>query len=160
MAYNRLGMTSTGMQPEIVSKRSAGLTMTESADGGQALPREYLEGIRLFNEREFFECHDVLEELWTDFIGPERNFYKGLIQAAVALYHFSEGNLHGARKLFRSSSKYLEPYQPRTLQLDVTRFLEAYRVCFHAFENGNPNANDVVLDESLIPRIDLDLNSN
>ena len=37
-------------------------------------PSQYLEGLELFNEQQFFECHDVLEELWSDVIGDERRF--------------------------------------------------------------------------------------
>ena len=47
-------------------------------------PDKYLEGIRLFNEQEFFECHEVLEELWSETLGEEKKFYQGLIQAAVS----------------------------------------------------------------------------
>ena len=79
----------------------------------------YLEGISLFNQREFFACHDALEELWTETLGPEREFYQGLIQAAVALFHFSEGNTGGARRMCESSIRYLELYRPHFLGLDV-----------------------------------------
>ena len=58
-----------------------------------AYPEKYVEGIRLFNEEEFFECHEVLEELWQETLGREKKFYQGLIQAAVALFHFGNENL-------------------------------------------------------------------
>jgi predicted metal-dependent hydrolase len=128
--------------------------MPNSQDAA-ALPAEYLDGIRLFNAREFFDCHDVLEELWTDFIGPEREFYKGLIQAAVALHHFSEGNAHGARKLYRSSSSYLAPYQPQTRGLDVTRFLEQFERCFRDLLAAPVNAPCLELNAALVPSIEL-----
>ncbi len=53
----------------------------------------YLGGVRFFNEGDFFEAHEVWEDLWLNTAGPERRFYQGLIQAAVALYHFGNGNL-------------------------------------------------------------------
>ena len=89
----------------------------------------YLEGISLFNQREFFACHDALEELWTETLGPEREFYQGLIQAAVALFHYSEGNTGGARRMCESSIRYLEPYRPDFLGLDIDRFLTEFRDC-------------------------------
>ncbi len=67
----------------------------------------YLGGIKHFNECDFFEAHEVWEELWTDYRGESRKFYQGLIQAAVALYHFGNGNIRGARKLYHSSRDYL-----------------------------------------------------
>ena len=57
------------------------------------------EGIRLFNAGEYFACHDVLEDFWSELTCPEKPFFQGLIQAAVALFHFEEGNLGGARRM-------------------------------------------------------------
>ena len=48
----------------------------------------YLQGIRYFNECDFFESHETWEELWTEYRGEARRFYQGLIQVAVALHHF------------------------------------------------------------------------
>ena len=79
----------------------------------------YLEGIEKFNECDYYESHEVWEELWTEYRGPSRKFYQGLIQAAVALYHFGNGNIRGARKLHKSVHGYLEPYAPRHLGLDI-----------------------------------------
>ena len=55
----------------------------------------YLAGVLKFNECDYYECHEVWEELWTEYRGPARKFYQGLIQAAVALYHFGNGNFYG-----------------------------------------------------------------
>jgi predicted metal-dependent hydrolase len=117
----------------------------------------YREGLRLFNEHEFFACHDVLEELWTETLGPEREFYQGLIQASVALFHFGEGNLGGARRLYESSRRYLEPYRPRYLGVDVDRFLSETRTCFAALLEAPAGAypQSVELDPGLIPRIEI-----
>ena len=39
----------------------------------------------------------------------EKKFYQGLIQAAVALFHFGNENLGGARKLYQASREKLRP---------------------------------------------------
>ena len=67
----------------------------------------YLKGIAYFNACEFFEAHEVWEDLWKSYTGPLRLFYKGLIQAAVALHHFGNGNIRGARKVYGSSRGYV-----------------------------------------------------
>ena len=72
----------------------------------------YLKGIAYFNACEFFEAHEVWEDLWKSYSGELRLFYKGLIQAAVALHHFGNGNIRGARKVYFSSRDYLEQYRP------------------------------------------------
>src|SRR3954465_2978281 len=73
----------------------------------------YLKGIAYFNACEFFEAHEVWEELWKSYSGELRLFYKGLIQAAVALHHFGNGNIRGARKVYGTSRGYLSQYGPR-----------------------------------------------
>lgn len=93
----------------------------------------YLEFFRLFQEEKFFEAHEVLEGLWRETRGAERDFYHGLIQLAASLVHYQKGNLAGAQELFRTASGYLAPYRPRFLGVNVEqvlrdfkRFLEAW----------------------------------
>ena len=89
-----------------------------------------IEGIELFNHRRYFECHEVLERAWLTTEGRARDFYKGLIQAAVACYHWSRSNLGGAMSLYRSSSRYLKRYRPEHLGVDVEGFLRRYTELF------------------------------
>ena len=89
----------------------------------------YIEGIEKFNECDYFESHELWEELWTEYRGSSRKFYQGLIQAAVAIYHFGNGNIRGARKLHGSARAYLEPYKPKHMGLDLDAFLMAFDTC-------------------------------
>ncbi|MDF2922795.1 MAG: hypothetical protein K0R57_1709 [Paenibacillaceae bacterium] len=59
----------------------------------------YVAFIYYFNvERDYFECHEVMEELWLE---EGRNLvFQGLLQIAVGLYHFRNGNVSGSIKLF------------------------------------------------------------
>ena len=86
-------------------------------------PEKYLEGLRLFNEEEFFECHDVLEELWAETLGSEKKFYQGLIQLSISLFHFGNENYGGAKKLYDSSRKYLDTYRPEYMGINVDELL-------------------------------------
>ena len=79
----------------------------------EAYDPRYLEGIEHFNVCDFFEAHEVWEELWADYRGPDRKFYQGLIQVAVCLHHFGNGNTRGARKLYVSSLAYLQECRGR-----------------------------------------------
>ena len=67
-------------------------------------------GIALFNRQEFFEAHEVLEEVWRPSAEPERKFLQALIQVAVGLHHHSTGNLIGASSLLRRAGRNLEGY--------------------------------------------------
>src|SRR5581483_2202811 len=79
----------------------------------------YLAGVLLFNAGDYFEAHEVWEDLWAESHGPARRFYQGLIQAAVGLCHFGNGNLGGAAKLYRSSRDYMDGLGERFFGLDV-----------------------------------------
>jgi len=57
----------------------------------------------LFNSGHFFDCHEVLEEIWKTAAGEEREILHALIQAAVALHHLECGNLKGATSVLARS---------------------------------------------------------
>ena len=116
---------------------------------------EYLRGIEQFNAREFFEAHDAWEAVWVRSASPDRLFYKGLIHAAVALHHLGNGNLTGARKLAGSCLRYLRPYAPRHLGLDVEAFLSELHHCFAELLDPGSRVADVQLDPTRIPVITL-----
>lgn len=121
-------------------------------------PAQFVEGIRLFNEEDFFECHDVLEELWSETLGEEKKFLQGMIQASVALFHFGNENLGGARKLYESARKNLEPYRPWTMGIDLEKFLADFRHCFQELlEATDVYPAGVELQDDRIPKIDLDV---
>lgn len=84
----------------------------------------YREGIRLFNARDYYEAHEVWEDLWKQVGGSAADFYKGLIQMAVATLHWERGNVAGARKLYRTARGYLSSYVPTFQGLDVVGFLQ------------------------------------
>lgn len=101
-----------------------------------AYPEEYLEGIRLFNHREYYEAHEVWESRWLHVGDSSANFYKGLIQAAVATLHWERGNVVGARKLYQSMRKYLSAYVPRFMGLDVLAFLQTMEDYFEPLQRA------------------------
>nr|WP_183185941.1 DUF309 domain-containing protein [Anoxybacillus voinovskiensis] len=73
-------------------------------------PMEYYEFFVKFNEGDYYTCHDLLEEIW---MTDKANFFiKGLLQMTVALYHYSYGNVKGARLMMQAAEEYLQPYRP------------------------------------------------
>ncbi len=118
-------------------------------------PELYLEGLRLFNEEEFFECHDVLEELWAETQGSEKKFYQGLIQLSISLFHFGNENYGGARKLYDSSRKYLEAYRPSCMGINLDQLLADHERCFaELLSCPDPfNTPDLAIRDELVPKI-------
>jgi predicted metal-dependent hydrolase len=99
--------------------------MSEPADTRDSPDPRLLAGAELFNRGEFFDAHEVWEDLWRDSAPPDRRFYQALIQAAVALHHFARGNLTGADRLYHSGRRYMEPYCPAHLGLAIDPFWDA-----------------------------------
>jgi predicted metal-dependent hydrolase len=56
-------------------------------------------GISHFNAQEFFEAHEVWEEIWLVEAEPEKTFLQGIIQIAAAFHHYCRGNADGAESL-------------------------------------------------------------
>ena len=125
-------------------------------DAATAYDPRYLAGIVLFNRGDFFEAHEAWEALWMETFGPEKKFYQGLIQAAVGLCHFCNGNVRGAVKLYRSSREYMERYGSPFMGLDQTRFWEQMQQCFAQLLNDAEPPKAATPDEELIPTIELD----
>jgi predicted metal-dependent hydrolase len=116
----------------------------------------YLQGIEYFNQRDFFEAHEVWEDLWRDESGASRSFYKGLIQVAVCLHHFGNGNGRGTRKLYHSCRGYLQDYVPRHRGLDVEKLLSQLAICCAEIVACQDTFPRIKLNPELLPEIHLD----
>jgi predicted metal-dependent hydrolase len=88
-----------------------------------AQDRRLADFIRQFNDKEFFEAHETLEALWLETTGPDKDFYKGLIQCAVAFVHLRRNNLKGARKLHRTAHRYLSTFLPKYHGINTEKLL-------------------------------------
>ena len=78
----------------------------------------FLSGLKTFNEENFFDAHEIWEELWSEYYLKDRDFIQGLIQLAVCFVHLQNENINGARSLLKkSTSLYL-------LQLIINCFFD------------------------------------
>jgi len=78
-------------------------------------------GVDLFNRREFFVCHEVLEEIWMPERGPRRRFLQAIIHFAVAFYHDQRSNPLGASRQLRKGLRKLAPYLPSHEGIDTAQ---------------------------------------
>jgi hypothetical protein len=115
----------------------------------------YLAGILFFNAHDFFEAHEVWEEAWAASYGVQRRFYQGLIQAAVGLCHFGNGNLNGAIKLYRSSREYMQPCGDSYMGLDLGEFWRQMEVCFASLLGPEPPPAATRPAEDKLPKLSL-----
>lgn len=120
----------------------------------QTYDSRYLEYIELFNNREFYDCHEVLEDLWLDDWGDRKKFYQGLIQFATAFYHLYRRNMSGCEKLLASSKAYLSRYPDFFEGLDLAELRDVIHYWQHKLA-GRRGDEIVPYDDSKIPMLKL-----
>ncbi len=98
-------------------------------------PKAYRRFLALFAAGKYYEGHDVLEEHWR---ADRQDFYKGLIQFAVGLYHESRGNAKGAARVLERAEGYLRPYGPAHMGLDVEAAVERIAAARRAVRDRTP----------------------
>jgi CheY-like chemotaxis protein len=89
----------------------------------QPLPDGILEGVRQFNQRAFYRCHDSIELVWVDTPDDVRLLYQGILQISVAFYHVQKRNWPGMVKMLARGSGKLLPFLPACQGLNLAAFL-------------------------------------
>ena len=94
----------------------------------------------LFDAGEYHAAHEVLDEVWEQAPVAEQDFFKGLIQACIALHHHQQGNPDGARKLYSGHRRYLGRFLPEHRGLDVGDFLAQMQAALGPLLRAPPGA--------------------
>lgn len=118
---------------ERISQRLAEATGEDVQLGQAEVERHpyYRAFFRCWNEQQYYEAHDVLEQLWLNTKTRDSDFFKGLIQAAGAFVHLQKHFEHPSHakhsrrlppavRLFRLAEKNLANFKPWHHALDVT----------------------------------------
>ena len=93
-----------------------------------------------WNEKRYYEAHDVLEQLWLKTKSSDTDYFKGLIQAAGAFVHLQKRFEHPSHakhskrlppavRLFRLAEMNLSRFAPRHHGLDVAALCQLLREC-------------------------------
>jgi uncharacterized protein len=137
-----------------VSKAS-GIPITFAPISPEWEQERYLEGIRLFNEHDFFQAHEVWEEIWRHSAGIQRHFYQGLIQCSVALEHYRRGNPRGVASLYNSYRKHFGSVPALFMSLDIGPFLNEMEILLRPVLDRVPAPirGEIFLDVAQVPRI-------
>jgi len=105
-------------------------------------------GIQLFNRQQFYDAHEIWEDVWRESHGHEKKFLQGLIQIAVALHHYSTDNLAGARSLLERGRRNLAHDPGKFGGIGVTAFAHSVEEWADSLRNGKSRPE--------FPRIDID----
>ena len=70
----------------------------------------FFAGLLAYEEKDFFEAHELWEKLWSEYYLADRTLIQGLIQLAVSFVHLGNGNLKGAKSLLKKSTDKFSSY--------------------------------------------------
>lgn len=121
-------------------------------------PKAYIEYLVYFHgPRDYFECHEVLEEHWKkDPPDKRKSYWVALIQISVALYHQRIKNYNGAKRLLKNALNIIknEKKALKNLSLDFSKLVtilnQRYEeICSQkAYDSFNlPITDEALLDE-------------
>jgi len=79
-------------------------------------------GVAHFNAREFFESHEVWEEIWLAAPEPEKTFLQGMIQIAAAFHHYGRGNMRGMKSLLAAGLARISGFPGDHREIALERF--------------------------------------
>ncbi|WP_322421049.1 DUF309 domain-containing protein [Jeotgalibacillus haloalkalitolerans] len=84
-------------------------------------PDDYIQFLVHFHgDRDYFECHEILEEYWKEHTDREKNsVWVGLIQLAVALYHHRRENFKGAATMLKQSKYKISAFTDEAANLGL-----------------------------------------
>ena len=97
-------------------------------------PAGVLEGIRLFNERQFYEAHEELEHEWHAERRKIRRLYQGILQIGVGFHHGLGGNHKGALLLLTDGIEKVSEFIPTCQGIDTARLVRESSACLARIE--------------------------
>ena len=104
------------------------------------------EGIELFNQSKFFQCHEVWEDFYRETEPENKAILEGLIGLAAAFRLFCDfGEVKGSVRLIYQALIRLENYQPAFLQIRVKDLCQAVEAWAKAAEmpDARPSASNI-----------------
>ena len=102
-----------------------------------------------FNQGEYWQCHETLEDIWILEEYPLRLFYHGLIKAAVGLLHLERHNHLGASLKLRDAEFTLAPFSPNMMGIDIAKLRDDIKQRLELIDSDLCSVQDAV--DSLQP---------
>lgn len=92
------------------------------------------EGVQLFDEERFWECHEALEQAWHVSRGPERDAIQSTILTAAAFVHYQKGEeeiclsiLRRARTKMAAAEDY-EKIDLKAMRKNIDEILDSEKI--------------------------------
>ncbi|MBK9973661.1 MAG: DUF309 domain-containing protein [Planctomycetes bacterium] len=115
-------------------------------------PELWHAGLAAFAARDYFDVHEYLEELWRRVPPADKGPVQGLLQAAVCLYHFGNGNFAGARILAVAACQKLQAAPEEYRGLALGRFLQQFEAVTAPLHKPGERLRPMRPDQSPAPQ--------
>jgi predicted metal-dependent hydrolase len=140
---------------QAVSNKSARIARMVGHDSGDGLDPYYQGYFACFNRGQYYEAHDVLEQLWLkDRHGANGAFYKGLIQLAGAFVHLQKERLRPSAALFKLAGANLGQYAGSHEHLSVPEVLALMEHWLALLERGDFQSNPLRSEPAPVLRLE------
>ena len=120
----------------------------------QPLPGLARQGIEKFNQGQYYDCHDDLEEAWRQDNSVGRNLYQGILQVGIALHQVKRGNYRGAVKMLLRSRQWLDALPDYCRGVNIAQLRENSNEIYEAVQALGSN-NLAEFDWSIVKPIAL-----
>ena len=108
-------------------------------------------GLREYELMDYFEAHEIWEELWSDYYLKDRKFIQGLIQLSVSFVHLKNSNMIGAKNLLKKSKAKFSDYEGVHRSIS----LQKLKIEMNKIEKEYISLGDLEsFDWSLVPKLE------
>ena len=108
------------------------------------------EGKSKYLRGEYFDAHEIWEDLWSDYYLIDRKLIQGLIQLCVSLVHLDNGNLKGAKSLLKKSIEKFSQFEKTDRSINL-KLLKEDLITLEKEYKSLTRVRD--FDWSFVPRI-------
>ena len=107
-------------------------------------PPELAQGLKLFNQGDYYEAHEYFEDAWRKTGDPSREFYRALLQISGGFFRLTQGKPSAAYKFFTHALKWLEPFPDQHLGFNLPLLRSDLQKIVKAMEEGQTQVDNLL----------------
>ena len=111
----------------------------------------YNEGKKEFQNGNYFDAHEIWEDLWSDYYLKDKKFIQGLIQLSVSFVHLKNGNMIGAKNLLKKSKEKFLDYEKEHRSINIEMLRAEMDIVQKEYQSLNKTEN---FNWSLVPKLE------
>jgi predicted metal-dependent hydrolase len=110
--------------------------------------------VHFHSDRDYFECHEILEDYWKKTGADKQSIWVGLILLAVSNYHYRRGNVNGAFRTLKKALRIIKnnEHLSEALGMDLAALTETLKTRLVQMETGKTytSFNLPITDQNLL----------